>query len=52
MKEYTPLKRNINEKELDAKIEQLADLITDALMEETRSRVMRGIQQNRSPEAA
>lgn len=53
MKQYTPIKKNINEKELNQKIETLADMITDALMEEARIRVVKRMNPNhRTPSAA
>lgn len=53
MKQYAPIKRNINERELNQKIERLADMVTDALMEEARIRVLKRVTPSRtSPEAA
>jgi hypothetical protein len=53
MTQYQPLKKRINEKDLNRKIELLADMVADALMKDARTRVLRRMQgRSLPPEAA
>lgn len=52
MTQYQPLKKRISEKEMNRKIELLADMVADALMEDARARVHRRMQGQTLPTEA